>query len=199
MLKGNQFIVSGPSGSGKTILSKNVIQRLDKVKFVVSYTTRKPRKGEIGGIDYNFVTDGEFDQLIDVKGVSEWAVVHGNRYGTPSEDVEGAERSGIDLIFDIDVQGARSLRAIFNAGVYIFVVPSSFEVLRQRLIERKTEGIAEIDKRLDDAKKEMSEIGNYDYIIINDSLNEAIENLAAIIIAERSRRERILNSFKIKI
>ncbi|MFQ5787840.1 MAG: guanylate kinase [Thermodesulfobacteriota bacterium] len=199
MQKGNLFIVSGPSGSGKTTLSKNVIKRLNNVKFVVSYTTRNPREGEIDGIDYKFVTDEVFDQLIENDSLSEWAIVHGNRYGTPVEYIEEAESSGIDLIFDIDVQGARSLRTKFNEGVYIFVIPSSLDILRQRLIERKTEEIVEIDKRLDDAKKVMNEIRNYDYIIINDSLNEAVGHLTAVIVAERSRRERILNSSKLNI
>jgi len=199
MLKGNLFIVSGPSGSGKTTLSKNVIERLDNLKFVVSYTTRRQREGEINGIDYKFVTDEEFDQLIENDSLSEWALVHGYRYGTPVEYIELAESSGVDLIFDIDVQGASSLRTKFSEGICIFVIPSSLDILKQRLVERKTEGIAEIDKRLDDAKKEMNEIRNYDYIIINDSLNEAIEHLSAIIVAERCRRERILNSSKINI
>jgi len=199
MLKVNHFIVSGPSGSGKTTLSKNVIERLDNLKFVVSYTTRRQREGEIDCIDYKFVTDEDFDQLIENDSLSEWALVHGNRYGTPVEYIERAESSGVDLIFDIDVQGASSLRTKFSEGIYIFVIPSSLDILKQRLIERKTEGIAEIDKRLDDAKKEMNEIRNYDYIIINDSLNEAIEHLSAIIVAERCRRERILNSSKINI
>ncbi len=192
MRKGQLFIVSGPSGSGKTTLSKKVIPEIGNISFVVSYTTREPRLGERDGVDYKFVSDQEFNQLIANSRLCEWAIVHGRRYGTPVEPIELAASSGIDLILDIDVQGARNIRAKYRDGVYIFVLPSSLEILRKRLLGRKSEGAIEIDARLEDAKKEIQEIDNYDYIIINDDLAEASENLGAIILSERCRKERVL-------
>lgn len=198
MKKGQLFIVSGPSGSGKTTLSKKVIQEISDTSFVVSYTTREPRLGERDGVDYKFISDREFDDLIERRKLSEWAVVHGHRYGTPVEPIEEAASSGIDLILDIDVQGARSIRAKYSAGVYIFVLPSSIDILRMRLIKRKSEGVVEIDARIEEAKKEIQEIDNYDYIIVNDDLARAIESLAAIILSQRCKKERVLSSSKLE-
>lgn len=199
MRKGQLFIVSGPSGSGKTTLSKKVIQDIGDITFVVSYTTRVPRPGERDGVDYRFVSDKEFDELIADKRLSEWAIVHGHRYGTPVHPIEESASSGIDLLLDIDVQGARNIRGKYSDGVYIFVLPSSLDILRKRLMERKSEGVIEIDARLEDARKEIQEINNYDYIIINDFLAEASENLAAIILSERCRKERVLRGTKLRI
>jgi len=198
MKKGLLFIVSGPSGSGKTTLAKKVIQKISNIRFVVSYTTRSRRPGEKDGVDYKFISDRTFDDLISGSRLSEWAIVHGHRYGTPVEPIEEAESSGVDLILDIDVQGARNIRAKYGGGVYIFVLPSSVDILRKRLMDRKSEGIMEIDNRLEDAKKEIQEMRNYDYIIINDILREATENLAAIILSERCRRERVLRFLKLE-
>jgi guanylate kinase len=197
MKKGQLFIVSGPSGSGKTTLSKKVIQEISNITFVVSYTTREPRLGERDGVDYKFISDKEFDDLIANRRLSEWAIVHGHRYGTPVEPIDEAASSGIDLLLDIDVQGARNIRAKYSDGVYIFVLPSSLDILRKRLMERKSEGVIEIDTRLEDAKKEIQEVDNYDYIIINDFLADASENLAAIILSERCRKERVLRDSKL--
>ncbi len=199
MRKGQLFIVSGPSGSGKTTLSKKVIPEVGDIIFVVSYTTRTPRPGEKDGVDYKFVTDEEFDGLIANSRLCEWAVVHGHRYGTPVEPIGVAASSGIDLILDIDVQGARNIKARYCEGVYIFVLPSSLDILRKRLMDRKSERAIEIDTRLEDARKEIQEIDNYDYIIINDDLADASRNLAAIILSERCRGERVLMDSKLGI
>lgn len=198
MKKGQLFVVSGPSGSGKTTLSKKVIREINGISFVVSYTTREPRPGERDGVDYRFISDKEFDDLIARRKLSEWAIVHGHRYGTPVEPIEEAASSGIDLILDIDVQGARSIRAKYSDGVYIFVLPSSLDILEKRLMERKSEGVIEIDARLEDAEKEIQEIDNYDYIIVNDYLEEASEKLTAIILSERCRKERVLRDSKLE-
>jgi guanylate kinase len=198
MKKGLLFIVSGPSGSGKTTLSKKVIQKISDIRFVVSYTTREPRLDERDGVDYKFISDDGFNGLIADRRLSEWAIVHGHRYGTPVEPIEEAASSGIDLILDIDVQGARNIRAKYSEGVYIFVLPSSLDILRKRLMERKSEGVIEIDTRLEDAKKEIQEIEDYDYIIVNDVLAEALENLAAIILSERCRKERVLRDSRLE-
>jgi guanylate kinase len=196
MREGILFIVSGPSGSGKTTLIKRVIKMVDNLKFSVSCTTRPPRPGEVDGVDYRFISEKEFEEMVEDNGFAEWAIVHGYRYGTPVEGLERAKSSGIDLILDIDVRGARSIRNKYGSGVYIFVTPSSLDVLRERLIKRRGEGMDEILKRVEGAKKEMEEIHLYDYIIINDSVDEAIKNLSAVILAERCKRERVLRSLK---
>lgn len=190
------FIVSGPSGSGKTTLSKRVLQIIGDLGFAVSCTTRKPRPGEIDGVDYRFVSEVEFEEMTRRNSFAEWAVVHGNRYGTPKEELERAESEGVDLLLDIDVQGAKNIRDKYGKGVYIFVTPSSLDVLRARLIKRRGEGAAGIAKRLEGVKREMEEVDSYDYIIINDSVDKAIENLASVIRAERCRRERVLKMIK---
>jgi guanylate kinase len=169
---------------------------VDNLKFSVSCTTRPPRPGEVDGVDYRFISEKEFEEMVEDNGFAEWAIVHGYRYGTPVEGLERAKSSGIDLILDIDVRGARSIRNKYGSGVYIFVTPSSLDVLRERLIKRRGEGMDEILKRVEGAKKEMEEIHLYDYIIINDSVDEAIKNLSAVILAERCKRERVLRSLK---
>lgn len=196
MREGILFIVSGPSGSGKTTLTKHLIKRFSDLQFAVSCTTRRQRPGEVDGVDYRFVSDKEFEEMIHGNRFAEWAIVHGKRYGTPIEELERAKSSGVDLILDLDVQGARSIRNKYGLGVYIFVVPSSFDILKKRLIQRQSEEKFEIIKRLEDAKKEMEEIKLYDYIIINDSLDEALENLAAVVLAERCKKDRVLELIK---
>jgi guanylate kinase len=195
MREGIIFIVSGPSGSGKTTLTKRVVKMTDNLRFSVSYTTRRPRPNEIDGVDYRFISKKEFENMIQNGQFVEWATVHGNLYGTPIEELERARSSGIDLILDIDVQGARSIKDKYYLGVYIFITPSSVGVLKDRLLERK-EGMAEITKRLENARKEMEEIHLYDYIIINDSVDDAVENLASVIRAERCKKERVIGSLK---
>ena len=190
------FVVSGPSGSGKTTLTRRVIKMVENLRFSVSFTTRLPRPDEVDGIDYRFISDHEFDEMVKNKRVAEWAIVHGHRYGTPIEELEKMRSSGVDLLLDIDTQGAKSIRNLYGSGVYIFVTTSSLEVLKERLIKRHAEGMVEIARRIEDSRNEMDEIKSYDYIIINDSIDEAIEKLKAVIIAERCKRERVLNSIK---
>jgi guanylate kinase len=198
MREGILFIVSGPSGSGKTTLVKQVIHKIENIKFTVSFTTRKKRPGEVEGVDYRFVSEGDFQDMVKSGRFAEWAVVHGKHYGTPATELEQAKESGIDLLLDIDVQGARSVRNKYSSGVYIFVTPSSLDALRERLVKRKSDDMSEIKKRLEDAKGEMEEAKFYDYIIINDSLDEAIRNLTAVILAERCRKERVLGQLIIE-
>ncbi|MFI5323053.1 MAG: guanylate kinase, partial [Thermodesulfobacteriota bacterium] len=183
MTKGTIFIISGPSGSGKTTLVKEILGgcSMSNLRFSVSYTTREPRDGEVNGEDYVFVTDKEFRAMIEKGGFAEYAKVHNHLYGTPIAELEQAIASGLDLILDIDVQGAEQIRQKYGSGVYCFVLPSSFDILRERLIERKSENPGEIERRLSDALKEMEGVENYDYIIINDELDEAVECLASVI------------------
>jgi guanylate kinase len=196
MAEGAIFIISGPSGGGKTTLVKKILSNTNDLRFSVSYTTREPREGEVNGDDYIFVTEKEFRAMVERGEFAEYAEVHEHMYGTPKAELERAKASGLDLILDIDVQGAGQIKKKYGLGVYCFVLPSSFDILRERLIERKSENPEEIEERLLDAQKEMEEIENYDYIIINDELDEAVECMASIISSARCRRERVLEKVK---
>ena len=196
MAEGTIFIISGPSGGGKTTLVKKILSNTNNLKFSVSYTTREPREGEVNGDDYVFVTEKEFRAMVERGEFAEYAEVHEHMYGTPMAELEWAKASGLDLILDIDVQGAAQIRKKYGLGVYCFVLPSSFDILRERLIERKSENPEEIEERLTDARNEMEEIENYDYIIINDELDEAVKCMASIISSTSCRRERVLEKVK---
>jgi len=196
MRKGNIFIVSGPSGGGKTTLVRRVLENMDNLRFSVSCTTRKPRAGEVNGKDYIFVSDDEFGKMVSGGRFAEYAKVHGHMYGTPLSELENAAKSGIDLILDIDVQGARQIRQRFGSGVYCFVLPSSFDILKTRLMGRGSEDKGEMEERLAEALEEMEEVDNYDYIIINDDLDHAAECLSSVIISTRCGREKSLGIIK---
>lgn len=192
MREGIIFIISGPSGGGKTTLVKEVLVRTDNLEFSVSCTTRAPRKGETEGEDYRFVSEREFKNMVREGEFAEYAEVHGQFYGTPIAELERARKAGIDLVLDIDVQGARQIRDKYEGGVYCFVLPSSFRILKERLMERASEKGTEIEKRLADARHEIEDIDYYDYIIVNDSLDEAIKSLMSVIHAARCEHERAM-------
>jgi len=191
MREGILFIVSGPSGGGKTSLVKEALKSIKNLSFSVSVTTRKPREGEIDGKDYTFVSEAGFREMIKDGKFAEYASVHGHLYGTPLEELENARKLGVDMILDIDVQGARQIKEKYGAGVFCFVLPSSFGILKERLIERGSEKSRDLEKRLSEAKREMEEIKNYDYIIINDSFNEAFDCLSAVIKSARCEYSRV--------
>jgi len=190
MREGILFIVSGPSGGGKTSLVREALRRIRNLTFSVSVTTRKPRNGEVDGRDYTFVAEDAFRDMVEEGRFAEYASVHGNLYGTPLEELEGARRSGVDMILDIDVQGARQIKEKYGAGVFCFVLPSSFGILKGRLTERGSEKTGDLEKRLSEAKREMEEINNYDYIIINDLFDEAFDCLSAVIKSARCEYSR---------
>jgi len=200
MRQGIPFIVSGPSGGGKTTLAKSVLDKLGNLRFSVSYTTRKPRDGEVDGQDYRFISETEFSEMVSQGRFVEHAMVHGNFYGTPVDEFENAHVSGVDLLLDIDVQGASQIKAKYPSAVFCFVFPPSFEVLKQRLIDRNrdSDGDSDIDKRLIRAKEEIEGLNseNYNYIIINDNLDEALECLSSIIVSARCKSKRILEKVK---
>ena len=196
MREGNIFIISGPSGGGKTTLVKKVLESMDNLRFSVSCTTRKPRHYEVNGRDYIFVSDSEFGKMISEGKFAEYAKVHDHMYGTPLSELENTAKSGVDLILDIDVQGARQIRQRFGSGIYCFVLPSSFEILKTRLIERGSEDKGEMERRLSEARQEMEEIDSYDYIIINDELDRAAECLCSIINSARCGRDKSLEIIK---
>jgi guanylate kinase len=189
--KGTLFVVSGPSGAGKTTLYKKAISALPNLIHSVSYTTRAPRTGEINGRDYTFTSRDEFMAMVHRKEFAEWAEIHGELYGTAWRRLEEIMDSGADAILDIDVQGAMQLRKRLPTGVYIFILPPPFEALRERLEKRMANVKEEIEKRLEVAVEEIKKYPEYDYVIVNDIFDDAFKELESIIIANRTRVERI--------
>lgn len=191
MHTGILFVISAPSGTGKTTLLKRVMARISGLNFSVSHTTRKPRNGEQHGRDYYFVESNEFERMIDEKQFIEWARVHDNYYGTSTAAVSEQLTAGQDVILDIDVQGAAIIRNSSQPkAVHIFIAPPGLAALEARLRGRKTEDEETIQLRLQNGRVEMDAADNYDYLIVNDQLDEAVEVLSSIIIAERSRARR---------
>ena len=182
------FIISAPSGTGKTTLVKEVMQRLPGLRFSVSYTTRLPRPNEKEGEDYHFVSHSTFQQMIEKKQFLEWAEVLGNRYGTPRPDLKKLESEGMDLILDIDTQGAKKVMEEMVEPVSIYFLPPSLKVLRERLINREGDSLEMIKFRLSNARRDMEEAHGYHYVLINDKIEDAVEKLRCIIVAERCRR-----------
>jgi len=197
------FIISAPSGSGKSTLVKMLLDSVDGVDFSISCTTRAPRKGEVDGGNYRFLTRGEFLAMRDAGGLLEWAEVFGQLYGTPGAVLERARQRGHDLVLDIDVQGARQLKEQIPEAVTVFILPPSREELEKRLRSRSLDEDAVIARRLADASKEIGNYFAYDYILVNDRLDRAAEKLKGIFLAERCRQQRaeavirpILQSFE---
>ena len=190
--EGLLYIISAPSGTGKTTLLKRVMSYFPDIRFSVSYTTRPPRSDERDGKDYHFISPQQFQQMVEEGAFAEWAEVLGNRYGTALDSIRESRFQGVDLILDIDSQGARQIGEHFNGGTFIFIFPPSLEALRQRLNDRKVDGQEVIQFRVAQARDEMKQAKWYDYIIVNERVEEAAEQLKSIIIAERCRRERVL-------
>ena len=184
------FVLSAPSGGGKTTLLRRVMADLPGLVFSVSHTTRAPRPGEQNGRDYHFVSREEFLAIRETgTGFLEWAEVHNNLYGTGRAEVERQLAAGRDVILDIDVQGALQVQGA-SSPVLIFIAPPSLAELEARLRRRGTESEETIQLRLDNARTELQLTDRYDYLIINDRLDEAIDSLRSIIVAERCRRRR---------
>ena len=191
MNRGSIFVVSAPSGAGKTTLCKQIISILDNIKPSVSFTTRSPRVGEVPDEDYCFVSEAEFRTMIDRGDFVEWALVHGNLYGTSMRQLGELINAGYDVLLDIDTQGARQIRKFFNNGVYIFILPPSMTELKRRLEGRMSNSLEDMNRRLERAVDEIKEYYIYDYVIVNDILESSLKKLEAIIIAERLRSSKI--------
>ena len=189
-MNGNLIIVSAPSGAGKTTLVSEVLKRDQRIKPSVSFTSRAPRSGEENGVHYNFVSADEFRAMIERGDLLEWAEVHGNLYGTSRRLVEQLRGEGFDVVLTIDVQGAGQARKLFPDAVGVFILPPSYQTLLDRLDTRGANGADDLQTRLRNAIGEMAEYKNFDYAIINDDLNQATDELAAIVLAERCRRHR---------
>jgi len=184
-----QLIVSSPSGAGKTTLTNNLISQVSGLRFSVSHTTRSPRANEQEGREYHFVTRERFEQLILGQSFLEWAHVHGNLYGTSRAEIDRS-RGARGVIFDIDHQGARQIKSWSPDAVAIFILPPSMAALEQRLRGRRSEDEATVQRRFQAAREEIAHYGLFDYVLVNDDLQEATRQLVSIFLAEECRRGR---------
>ncbi len=190
-LKGFLIVLSGPSGAGKNTLMNAVFPTIPNLQYSVSVTTRPPRQGEIEGVDYFFRSRDEFDQMIAQDELLEWAEFCENRYGTPRSFVDNAIEDGRTVIMDVDIQGAAQIREQMPDAVFIFLLPPTWDELKQRLLDRGKDPDEAIHWRLEQSYVEMKHIVNYDYFIINDQLDNAAERLRTIINAEWCRVQRV--------
>ena len=186
------FVLSGPSGVGKDAVMARLREQGFPLRFAVTVTTRPPREGEVHGVDYFFVSDAEFDRMLAANELLEWAVVHGRRYGVPREQVREIVQAGEDILMRVDVQGAATIRAKVPGAVLIFLAPPSMESLKARLSRRATETPEELATRIANAAEEMKRLPEFDYKVVNpdDGLDEAVEKVKAIVVAEKCRVHR---------
>jgi len=185
---GRIFVVSGPSGSGKSTLIREVRQKVPDLGYSVSHTSRPPRGQEKNGVEYHFVSRKNFQEMIDKGDFVEWAEVYRDLYGTSVSSLRSQITIGLDVIMDIDVQGGRNIKDHFKDAILIYVLPPSLEILEKRLRDRGTDDEKTIRVRLKKATKEIKNCVSYDYLLINDMLDQAVEELKSILIAERCRK-----------
>ena len=188
--QGVLYVVSSPSGGGKGTLIRRVLEVVPDLSYSVSYTTRAPRNGEVDGREYFFVNRQRFEEMINEGAFLEWANVHGNLYGTAEKQVISETNAGVDIVLEVDVQGAASVRKLGLDSVSIFILPPSRETLRQRLIARGSDSAEELAVRLNNAPAELEQYESFDYVIFNDEIDRASAQLASIVSAERARRIR---------
>ena len=188
--RGILFVVSSPSGGGKGTLIQRVLNKVPNLSYSVSFTTRAPRSGEVNGREYFFVTPEQFAEMIAANEFLEWAHVHSKQYGTARKQVAHEIGEGRDIILEVDVQGAASVRKLMTDSVSIFILPPSFEVLKTRLTARGTDSPEELDLRLRNAPVELKDYSAFEYVIINDDAELAANQMAAIVFAERARLSR---------
>jgi guanylate kinase len=185
--RGTLFVVSSPSGGGKGTIIEHVLECVENLSYSVSYTTRAPRLKEVDGREYFFISRETFEDMVAAGEFLEWACVHGNLYGTAKNQILAETAAGSDIILEVDVQGAASVRRLLMDSVSIFILPPSYEVLRERLIARGTDSPEELAVRLRNAPEELRQYSAFDYVIINDEVERAVNQLASIIYAERAR------------
>ncbi|MGB5809187.1 MAG: guanylate kinase [Polyangiales bacterium] len=186
------LVISSPSGAGKTTLTHRLLQEFPELRFSVSHTTRQPRANEVDGQDYHFVEESGFRELIDEGSFAEWAEVHGNLYGTSVEEIERARADGKHgLLFDVDYQGARQIKEKFPEAVGVFILPPSMEELRRRLDGRGSDDEESRRRRFRKAREEIEHYPFFDYMIVNDELQQALADLRGIVLAERCRQSRV--------
>lgn len=201
---GRLIIISSPSGGGKGTLIRRLLQTVDRISYSVSWTTRTPRAGEVEGHDYHFVSVERFEEMRNDEAFLETACVHGNLYGTAQETIARALDEGRDIVLEIDVQGAKVVRERVPESLSIFILPPSFDVLKNRLIARQTDRPDDLARRLGNSRGEVEHARSFDYIILNDDAERAARELATIVEAERARTrrredliERVLETFPI--
>jgi len=187
--RGSLVVISAPSGSGKTSLAALLLKEVDRMKFSVSYTTRPRRRGEEHGVEYFFVTVEEFEKMVAEGAFLEHAHVYGNYYGTSSSFVEAELARGQDVLLDIDIQGALKVKELVPESLMVFVMPPSFQVLKERLVGRGLDDETVIEKRLQVAKDEIKYYVNYDFVIINREIEQCLQELKAIVLAARCQTE----------
>jgi guanylate kinase len=185
--QGTLYVVSAPSGAGKTSLLKQLIKEIENVETSISHTTRSIRKGEVNGVDYHFVTESQFKALIKESAFFEHAEVFGNFYGTSKASIEEQLNSGVDVILEIDWQGARQIRQQLPQSCSIFILPPTRQALHERLQGRGQDDNEVIERRMEAAQDEMSHYAEYDYLVINDDFSLAVSELKAILIAKRQK------------
>jgi guanylate kinase len=185
--RGTLFVVSSPSGGGKGTIIRHVLDCVENLSYSVSFTTRAPRTNETHGREYFFVSRETFEEMVAAGEFLEWACVHGNFYGTSKSQILEQTGAGADMILEVDVQGAASVRQLLMDSVSVFILPPSYEVLKQRLIARGTDSPEELEVRLRNAPDELNQYSAFDYVIINDEIHRAAGQLASIIYAERAR------------
>jgi guanylate kinase len=190
MERGDVFVISAPSGSGKTTICRLLVERVEGLALSVSYTTRPRKPGEVDGKDYFFISEEKFDNMINLKEFLEFATVYGKRYGTSRDAVGSMVSRGIDAVLEIDVQGGRKVKEALPEAVLVGIFPPDRETLSRRLEERGRDSREEMEARMEAAGREMQDLLSYDYLVVNDSLEEAVGQVEWIVRAQRLRRER---------
>ena len=198
--KGLLLVVSGPSGAGKGTICKALLNKNDKIKLSVSATTRKPRNGEVHGVNYFFLEKEEFTTMIENGEFLEYAQIYDNFYGTPKSAIIECLEKGQDVILEIEMQGAKQIKEVYPEGVFIYVLPPSLEELKSRIVGRGTETQEEIEKRFSCAFEEINQIVNYDYFIVNEDIEKSVNDVEAIIASEKNKviryKNNIIDKFK---
>jgi guanylate kinase len=179
--QGRLFIISGPSGAGKSTILSAILKKRPQLRYSISFTTRLPRGDEEDGVDYHFVSEALFRQKIDKGEFAEWAEVHGHLYGTSATFVEEVLARGLDVLFDIDVQGAKRLSEKYPEAISVFVTPPSMEALEKRILKRGVDSPEAAMRRLKNAEAEVAQAHNYDHVLVNDDLTQTVLDLESII------------------
>ncbi len=188
--RGQIFVITAPSGTGKTTIIRAIRESVSGAGYCVSHTTREPRHGEIPGKHYHFITRRDFEGMVDAGQFVEWAHVYGHLYGTSYSSMESELSSGKDLLLDLDIQGSEAIKRRFPESLSVFILPPSMEVLEERIRKRDANERKDVDLRMKKAAEEIMRCGEYDFIVVNDDLAQAVREIEAIILSERARTKR---------